>query len=215
MRIAIIGAGNVGRALGGGWSRAGHDVVYGVPDPDADKYADLPAGRRCTVADAVAGAGVVVLAVPWAAVESALEAAGDLTGRVVIDCTNPLAFAPGLGLHLALGFLTSGAERVAELAAGARVVKTLNQTGAEVMADARAFPQVPVMFVAADDVSAKADASVLVSDLGFEPRDAGPLASARLLEPYAMLWIDQAMARGAGRGFAFALTRKTREDDPS
>lgn len=208
MRIAVIGAGKVGRALGGGWSRAGHAVAYGVPDPADPKHADLPAASRHGVAAAVAGAEIVVLAVPWGAVADALAAAGDLAGRVVIDCTNPLAFTPGRGLHLALGFETSGAERLAALAPGARVVKTLNQTGAEVMGDAHAFPQRPVMFLAADDADAKAHASRLVADLGFEPRDAGPLAGARLLEPLAMLWIDQATARGAGRDVAFTLARK-------
>lgn len=207
MNTAVVGAGQVGRALGGGLAAVGHAVVWGVPDPSSPKHADIPTARRRSVADAVADADIVLLCVPWAAVEDAVAAAGDLTGRIVIDCTNPLAFVPGEGLSLALGHETSGAERVAALASGAHVVKTLNQTGAEIMADPRRFAPMPVMFVAADDAGAKETAIGLVRDLGFDARDAGPLARARLLEPLAMLWIDQAMVRGAGRDFAFTTTR--------
>jgi predicted dinucleotide-binding enzyme len=205
MHIAILGAGQVGRALGGGWQGAGHAVRYGVPDPGDAKYSELSAA---TVAEAAQGAEVVVLATPWPATQDALRAAGDLSGRIVIDCTNPLNYAPETGLSLALGFETSGGEQVAYWAPGASVFKTLNQTGAEGMAKARAFAQTPVMFVAGDDEDRKPTVLGLVSDLGFEAIDAGPLAQARLLEPLAMLWIDQALKRGRGRDFAFAITRR-------
>lgn len=207
MRIAVVGAGQVGRAVGEGWRRAGHAVVYGVPMPGDPKHADLGADRVLDVAAAAKDAEVVVLATPWGATRDAIVAAGDLTGRILVDCTNPLGYDPVDGLHLALGFSTSGAEQVAGWAPGAHVFKSLNQTGAEGMADPAAFAARPVMFVAGDEASGKAVVLGLVADLGFEAIDAGPLAAARLLEPYAMLWIDQALKRGAGRGFAFAITR--------
>ncbi len=76
------------------------------------------------------------------------------------------------------------------------------------MATAREFRVPPVMFVAGDDAAKKPTVLKLVGDLGFEAVDAGPLTNARLLEPPAMLWIDQALVRGHGPNFAFALLKR-------
>lgn len=205
MRIAIIGAGNVGGALGRAWHAEGHDVVWGVRD--AARYPDLPADRLADPVAAVAGADVIVLATPWPATEAAIAALGDLTGRVVIDTTNPLRMGAD-GLELSLGFDTSAGELVAGWATGAHVFKALNTTGAGNMDSARRYPSPPVMFVAGDHSDAKPIVMGLVADLGFEPVDAGPLRTARLLEPMAMLWIEQALKRGWGQGFAFMVERQ-------
>jgi 8-hydroxy-5-deazaflavin:NADPH oxidoreductase len=207
MRLGIIGAGNVGRVLGLAWARVGHQIRWGVPDPANGKYAELGADRLSIPAAAAADAEVVVLATPWDATEAAVRSLGSLARKTVIDCTNPLAIGPD-GLGLALGHGTSGGEMVAGWAQGASVFKTLNQTGAENMARAHAFTVRPLMFVAGDDAVRKPIVLRLVGDLGFEAVDAGPLRIARLLEPYAMLWIDQALTRGAGRDFAFARIRR-------
>jgi predicted dinucleotide-binding enzyme len=207
MRIAIIGAGNVGTALGAAWSAKGHDVVYGVPMPEKPKYKALPRAAVMHGAEATSGAAAIVLATPWSVTEAAIHDLGDLAGKIVIDCTNPLAMGPQ-GLHLALGYATSGAEQVAAWSPGAFVFKTLNQTGAENMATARRFDHKPAMFVAGDDAARKPDVMRLVDDLGFDAIDAGLLRAARLLEPLAMLWIELALKRGQGHGFAFALTRR-------
>lgn len=207
MRIAIIGAGNVGQALGRGWTKAGHEIVYGVRDPASASNAKLAPAQVKLPAAAVAGADVVVLATPWDGTEAAVKSLGDLKGRIVIDCTNPLIMTPQ-GLGLALGFERSAGERVADWAKGAAVFKTLNQTGAENMDQAGRFPVKPAMFVAGDDHAKKPIVMQLLRDLAFEPVDAGPLSSARLLEPLAMLWIDQALKYGRGRDFAFALVRR-------
>jgi predicted dinucleotide-binding enzyme len=198
--IGIIGAGNVGRALGGAWRAAGHAVRYGVPDPSAARYAGL-AGVG-TPAEA-AEAPVVVLATPWSATEAAILAAGGLAGRVVIDCTNPLGTGPA-GLGLTLGHDTSGGERVQAWAPDARVFKTLHQVGFEVMARAREFTPPPVMYVAGDDAAAKPVVMELVAGIGFDAVDVGGLALARLLEPLAMLWIHQAVVLRRGRETALA-----------
>jgi len=212
MRLAIIGAGNVGAALGEGWARAGHTITYGVPNPSDPKHqaaANGAGGAHVqTVADAVKGADAIVLAVPWPAVAEAVAACGDLTGRVLIDVVNPLRPGPA-GLELALGFDTSVGEQVAELAKGAHVVKTMNQVGFAVMAHATGYAAPPVMFAVGDDAAAKALALGLVADLGFEARDAGPLKMARLLEPLAMLWVDQVMVRGAEPTRAFAFLKQS------
>ena len=119
MRLAILGAGNVGGALGRGWARAGHEIVYGVPSPGDSKHraaAEAAGGAAVEpVENAVSGADAIVLAVPWEAAPAAIKASGDLTGRILIDATNPLRFADG-GLELSLGFDTSAGEQVASLA---------------------------------------------------------------------------------------------------
>jgi len=195
MRIAAIGRGRVGEAIGEGWRRAGHAVTYGLREPKGDGEAEI--------AEAGAGAEVVVLAVPWSAMRDVLAATGDLSGRIVIDCTNPLATLEGR-LRLASSPGQPAAEEVAALAPGAHVVKALNQTGAENMGHASRYARPPALFVAGDDPGAKGTVLALVADLGFEPLDAGSLSNAALLEALAMLWIDQAFARGQGRDFAFA-----------
>lgn len=207
MRIAIIGAGNVGTALGGGWTAKGHDVVYGVPDPQKGKYAALPRGAVMRPPEAARDADAVVLATPWRETEAAVREIGSFAGKIVIDCTNPLAMGRD-GLELALGHAASGAEQVAAWAPDAAVFKTFNQTGAANMGLASRFDHRPVMFVAGDDAGRKGEVMRLVGDLGFEAIDAGPLRAARLLEPLAMLWIELALKRGQGDSFAFALARR-------
>ncbi len=207
MRIAILGAGNVGGALGKAWARKDHAIRYGVRDPAHAKYreAATAAGgaRIASVAEAARDADALVLAVPFPAVDAALAAAGDLSGRLVIDVTNPLRMG-GSGLELALGFDGSGAEHVAAKAPGAAVFKTLNQVGYEVMANTAGYAAPPVMFVAGDDAARKPAVMGLVSDLGFNAVDAGPLRVARLLEPFAMLWIHMALNQHAAGDNAFA-----------
>lgn len=207
MRIAILGAGNVGGALGKGWARSGHTIAYGVPNPADPKYRPVAeaAGSASigSVADAVRGADVIALAVPHGAAGDALAACGDLAGRIVIDATNPLKMGPN-GLELALGLTTSGGEHVAALAKGASVFKAMNQIGFEGMTAAPAFPVPPVMFVAGDDEARKPTVMQLVSELGFDAVDAGGIVQSRLLEPFAMLWIHMAINRKIGRDRAFA-----------
>ena len=206
MTIAIIGSGNVGSALARGWSRAGQRVVLGARDVSAPKVTTLARETRADAkppAEAAAAADVVVLALPWQVAEGAVKALGGLKDKVVIDCMNPLSMQDGK-LGLDRGFTTSAAETLAQWIPQARIVKTLNQVGANLMADNAALPHRPVMFMAGNDAAAKATVSVLLTALGFEPLDAGDLTKARLLEPFAMLWINQALIQGKGRDWAFA-----------
>lgn len=206
MRVAIIGTGNVGSAIARGLAGKGHEVTLGARDPAGGGVAALAAATGATPARpeaAAAAAEVVILALPWGAAEAAVRALGDLSGKVVIDCMNPLGMVDG-ALGLTVGHRVSGGEIVAGWLPGARVVKTLNQVGAEIMADTAALPHRPVMFMAGDDAAAKAQVARLLADLGFEPLDAGGIAKSRLLEPFAMVWINQALLRGKGRMWAFA-----------
>jgi 8-hydroxy-5-deazaflavin:NADPH oxidoreductase len=209
MKIAVIGTGSVGGTLGRRWAELGHSVRFGARDlTDAAANALVKQikgeARLASVRDAVADADVVVLATPYAANAAVLASAGDLGGKVLIDVTNPV----GANFSLAVGFNTSGAEEVAKLAPGARVYKAMNQVGFEVMADPAFAAGKPVMFVAGDEPKGKELVLGLIDALGFEAIDAGDLHVARLLEPYAMLWIHLMARRKMGRRFAFGLLRR-------
>ena len=221
MRIAILGAGNVGGTLGRRWAEAGHDVKFGVRRPDAGAAAvkggqgqALPSQASVVApAEAVRDANVVVLATPWGAVVDALREAGAdagaLDGRPLLDATNPLK--AGFALDVGSGG-ESGAERIQALVPNAHVVKAFNTTGAENLRDPSYAGERTVMFYAGNDTGAKRVAHELASTLGLDPVDAGVLARARELEHVAALWI--ALANGAtgapplGRNFAFRLVRR-------
>jgi len=205
MRIAIIGIGSVGQALAEGLKGKGHAVTLGTRDPgraDTIALATSVDAAAAHPAEAAAGAELIILALPWHAAEGAVRALGPLTGKIVIDCMNPLGMVDGK-LALTIGHATSGGEIVAGWLPGARVVKTLNQVGANIMARNGHLSHRPVQFVAGDDPDAKTAAMGLLADLGFEGLDAGDLTKARILEPFAMVWINQALARGKGRDWAF------------
>jgi predicted dinucleotide-binding enzyme len=213
MKISILGAGNVGGTLGRAWARKGHQIFFGVRQPNEAKMQEhlktIGSNVRAgTVPEAAAFGEVVVLATPWPATQEAIKAAGNLAGKVLVDCTNPLK--PDFS-GLDLGHTTSGAERVAEWAKGARVFKAFNQTGFNIMGNPTFDDQRAVMFVCGDDDAHKPTVLKLVTDIGFEAIDAGGLVIARLLEPYAMLWIHLALSRGLGRDFAFGLLRRQPE----
>jgi 8-hydroxy-5-deazaflavin:NADPH oxidoreductase len=214
MKIAIIGAGNVGSTLGKAWAKKGHDSFFGVRHPKDDKTRQLvqSLGNKAqagTVAEAAAFGEVVVLATPWPATEAAVHAAGDLRGKTVIDCTNPLKQDVS---GLEVGFTTSGAERVAQWAKGAKVFKAFNTTGSNNMADPVINGIPTVMFVCGDDEAAKHVVMQLAADIGLDAVDAGSLEQARLLEPWAMLWISLAFQGGLGRDFGFALLRRGKDN---
>lgn len=210
MKIAILGAGNVGGTLSKAWAKHGHQVRFGVKNPTADKTQALideigSNASASSVTEAAKDADVVVLATPWQATQQVIEECGNLTNKIVIDCTNPLSddFST-----LTIGLTTSGAEQVAEWAKGAKVYKAFNQTGWENMANPTVEGWKSVMFVCGDDENGKRTAIKLTEEVGFEAIDAGKLSSARLLEPYGLLWIKLAHAYGLGRDFAFALVRR-------
>ncbi len=196
MRIAIIGAGRVGTALGRRWAAAGHDVVYGVRDPHDPRWVDL--GPTARPPQAVDGADLVLIALPWAAVDQVLPAL-DVHDAVVLDATNP---------RQALRTGRSGAEHVAELLGSPRVVKAFNTTGSANMENPAYPGGIPMMALAGDDARAKATAAKLAAELGFDPVDAGPLTAAGDLEHLAELWIRLAYQLGHGPDIAFALLRR-------
>jgi 8-hydroxy-5-deazaflavin:NADPH oxidoreductase len=196
VNIAIVGTGNVGAALGRGFATAGHDVIWGSRRPEGTHEVAPVVDIRAAAAEAE----VVVLAVPFAAVEETVAALGDVTARVIVDATNPLGrLPPGAA---------SGAEHVAALAPGARVVKAFNTMGWETMADPVIDGRRAVCLLCGDDQGAKDAVVGLAADLGFEPVDAGGLEAARHVEALAGLWVHLAFRAGLGRGFAFAVVHR-------
>lgn len=210
MRIGIVGSGNVGGTLGTRWAAGGHEVVFSSRNPGSEAMKALVAGtggraRAATPAEAVAASDVVLVATPWPATRDAVAGAGSLAGKVVIDATNPLL--PDLS-GMEVGTTTSGAEMVAQWAPGAKVVKAFNTVGSNIMGDPAFGAVRPVLFYCGDDDGAKQQVRALAVELGFDAQDAGPLRQARVLEPFALLWISLAVQLGFGREIAFAFLRR-------
>jgi predicted dinucleotide-binding enzyme len=201
MNIAVLGAGRVGTALAARFAAVGHDVTFGRRDPGAGS--PLASVGVADPPTAVRAADVVLLAVPWSAVEDTVTSAGDLTGKVVVDATNPL----GGERELVLGHDRSGGEHVAALAPGAKVVKAFNTTGSGNMTEPSRYRTAPFLPVAGDDLGAKSTVIELANAIGFDAYDVGPLATARITEPFAQLWITLAYAQGLGPDFVFTLER--------
>jgi predicted dinucleotide-binding enzyme len=206
--LAVLGTGNVGRTLAAGFAAAGHQVVVGGREPDRPElvaWSDETGVGVTTVAEAAAGADVIVLATSWDGAENALRlaagsAGGDeaghdkLAGKIVLDVTNPLVFTDRL--ELALGYDDSGGEQVQRWAPTAKVVKIFNTVGYELMVNPELAAGPATMFVAGDDAEAKEAAVLLANDLGWACHDCGDIKAARLTEPVAMLWIEHAMKTG-------------------
>jgi hypothetical protein len=213
MKIAVIGAGNVGGTLGGAWAGMGHQVVFGVRNVNDEKVKKLIRDSKGKVTaagipDAVAQSDVVLLATPWEGARAALQSAGNLAGKVLIDAVNPVEMSQAfLEKGLLLGHTTSAGEQIAQWAGGAKVVKAFNTIGSVHMTDPNFGGQNATMFICGDDADAKKTVKQLSDDLGFETVDAGPIKTARLLEPLAMLWMN--LAFGAiGPNFGFKVIRK-------
>jgi hypothetical protein len=209
MNIGIIGTGNMGSGLGKLWAGAGHQVLFGSREPGKAKALASSIGSNTTdgtYAEAAQFGEAVLLAVPWAGVEASIKAAGSLEGKILLDCTNPMT--PDY-MALVVGHTTSGAEEIARLAAGARVVKAFNHIYAQIIHSSPQFgSQNATAFYCGDDGSAKETVAGLMKEIGFEPVDAGPLQSARYLEPLAELCVQLAYAQGMGTDQALKLIRR-------
>jgi hypothetical protein len=208
MSISIIGAGNVGMALGKAFTSRGEAVVYGVPDPAKYVQAVGGLGASATIGavdQAIDASDLIILAVPYPAAVTLAQSRSDWKGKILVDATNPLA--AGLA-GLSVGTTTSGAETIAQAAKGARVVKAFNTTGAENMEDTHYAKGTPFMPVCGGDAEARARVVALATLIGFDAVDCGELSAARYLEPFAMTWIHMAIKLGLGRRFAFARLQR-------
>jgi len=190
-KIAILGNGNVGSALARALSRTHRNIQALGNEKTAQR-------------DAAKDAEIVVLAVPFSALDDVIANLGhSLDGKVVVDATNAL----DAGMNLALGFSTSGAEELQKKLPGARIVKAFNSVFAQHMETGKVGSSTLSAFVAGDDAAAKEAVAALARDLGFDVVDAGPLKNARLLEPLAYLNIQLGYVLGQGTQIGFKLVR--------
>ncbi len=196
MNVAIIGTGNVGSALGGSFSRAGHDVTfYGRDAAKTAKVAKSTSSSAAgSAASAVQDADVVVVAVPYGAVADIVrEIAPAVDGKVVIDATNPLR-ADMTGLATTSG--ESAAEEIAHELGHAHVAKAFNTVFAGIQGDPGSGADKPDALFAADDEEARNVVAQLAESIGFRPVYVGPLAAARELEALAFLNIRLQIVNG-------------------
>ncbi len=213
MKIGIIGAGNVGGTLGRILTKKGHQIVFGVRDPQSSKVqaaVDSTGGKAlaASVREAASHGEVLILATPWNATQEAIASAGNLTGKIIIDATNPLEMTPaGLAAGLTIGYTTSAAEEIAQWAPEALIVKAFNNIGASCFENLQFGSQTATAFICGDDVEAKKIVTNVAQDIGFEVIDAGDLKQARLLEPLGMLWIHLAYS-GMGQDFSINLIKR-------
>ena len=191
--IAIIGTGDVAGALGPEFAALGHTIVYGSRNPERDDVVQLvgrtgPRARATAPAAAVDGASIVVLAVPGLLVDEITRSLGDLSGKVIIDPTNPLKRAANG--ELAHGVTTSNAEIIQAAAPNAHVVKAFNTLNWRTMVDPESADGPVSIPLVGDSADAKATVAALCRELGLEPIDLGALSNARWVEGMLILWIN-------------------------
>jgi predicted dinucleotide-binding enzyme len=205
MRVGIIGAGSLGQALGARLGLAGHEIMFGGAATALDVATRLgvQVGANREAADF---GEVVVLAVPYHAVGTALDEAGSLHGRVLWSCVNALKRDLS---GLVVGFDTSAAEEVARRARDGRVVSAIPPFANALAAGDLTYgcELAPSVFVCGDDPDANSVVRGLVTDLGAHPVDAGALQSARLVEPAMMLLVRLAFA-GVPRDLGLRLLER-------
>ena len=204
--IAVIGTGNVGAALGPEFAALGHSIVYGSREPTRADVAELVArtgnGAMAKIpSEAVAGADIVVLAVPGAAAEDITRSLGDLSGKIILDPTNRVGRGGDYMMHDVPG-KGSNAALIQAAAPGARVVKAFNTLNFRQMVDPDSSGGPLSIPIAGDDAEAKAAIAGLIEGMGLHPMDVGPLAYAHVLEEMLIIW---ASARGLGTPYNYYL----------
>jgi predicted dinucleotide-binding enzyme len=204
--IAVIGTGRMGGAFGANFARIGHPVIFGSRDPAGPAVADLlgkvQGAKAATPNAAAAAAQIVVLAVPWSAVEDTIKSLGDLTGKIVIDPTNALNFTPA-GMEMAVS--SSAGEIIQGWLPGAHVVKAFNTVGFFVIADPTVTDGPVAAFIAGNDDGAKHRVSELAVAMGFQPVDVDGIKNARPLESMSILYMVPYLTGKRDAAFEWAV----------
>lgn len=199
--IAIIGSGNMAAGLAAALTAAGKNVFIGARDAAKAQALAQKTGAQAqggTLAQAVAAAQTVFLALPYAAAAEVLQQL-DVSGKTLIDISNPVTAD---FQNLSLGFTTSAAEEIAKAAPQAAVVKGFNTVFAQLLDPAARSGQTVQVFLAADDEEAKKRAAALTADMGLKAVDAGGLRNSRFLEPLGEMNILFGFFLGKGTGIA-------------
>lgn len=192
-KVGIIGSGQVAQVLGSGFLKHGYEVMLGTRD--TSKLADWQAqsgGQTGSFAEAAAFGDMLLLAVSGRAAESAVQMAGigNFSGKTVLDATNPIAEAPPTNgvLHFFTTLDDSLMERLQRLAPDANFVKAFSCVGNAFMVDPDFEGQKPTMFICGNSAEAKAEATALLDQFGWETEDFGGVEGARAIEPLCILW---------------------------
>ena len=214
MKVCILGSGIVGQTLGGAFATLGHDVKIGTRNPNNEKLTAWvkKTGSKASAAsfsDAAAFGELAVLATAWSGTENAIKLSGpkNLAGKVVIDATNPISFAPNSPPTLALGWTDSAGEQVQRWLPGAKVVKAFNIVGNAHMFRPQFPGGPPDMFICGNDADAKGTVTDILKAFGWSVIDIGGIEGARYLESLAMLWVLHGI-RANSWNHAFKLLRK-------
>ena len=194
MKVGVLGSGDVAKALAGGFIKHGHQVMLGTRDTGklADFVAKHQGAKAGSFADAAKFGEVVVLAVKGSVALDALKSAGaaNLSGKPVIDATNPIADAPPE--NGVLKFFTSLdqslMERLQSAFPDAHFVKAYNSVGNARMINPQFPAGKPTMFICGNDEKAKAAVRGINDQFGWETADMGKAEAARAIEPLCMLW---------------------------
>lgn len=194
MKIGVLGSGMVGQVLASGFLKHGHDVMVGTRTPDKLKEwaAQNPRGQTGSFDATAQFADALVLAVKGTVAAEALRAAGaaNLSGKIVIDATNPIADAPPT--NGVLRFFTdvneSLMERLQHEFPGAKFVKAFNSVGSTGMVNPQFQGGRPTMFICGNDDAARKTVTAILDQFGWETADMGKAEAARAIEPLCMLW---------------------------
>lgn len=199
MRIAVIGSGNIGGALSGRLAAAGHQVTVGVRDGGARDGLDERVAIAA-VADALAGAEAVIVAIPGGQVPAfAGEHASALAGKLVIDATNDLSG----GEDGSLGHMGAWAE----LASGAAVARAFSTLGHENYRDPTVGGQTPTLFWCGPDGDHGDAVEAIVRAVGLDPVRIGGIEAAKTLDGMTRVWFQLVFTQKMGRRLAFRLLR--------
>ena len=211
VKVGVLGSGDVGKVLAGGFLKLGHEVRIGSRSPEKLQEWAAGAGNGAstgTFAEAAKFGDIIVLATHGEGTQSAVELAGaaNFDGKVVIDATNPLDFSSG-GPQLSIGFNDSLGERVQRWLPNARIVKAFNTVGNAHMIDPQFPGGPPTMFIAGNDADAKKLVTQVSEAWGWDVADLGGIEASRYLEPMCMAWVVYGIRTGSWN-HAFKLLRR-------
>jgi predicted dinucleotide-binding enzyme len=211
VRIGILGSGLMGGKLGTLFARAGHEVVFSYAR-SRKKLEDLArqagaSARAGTPEEAARDADAVLIAVHWSRLDDVLRQARDLAGKAVVTCSLPMSEDD---TRLVVGLTSSGAEELARKVPTAKVVSAFGTVPSEVLFgvfEARKRRSRPSLVYCGDAGDAKEAAATLIRDVGFDPVDAGPLRTARYMEPFTLLVAQLAYEGEGGPELAYRFVR--------
>ncbi|GGY78712.1 DNA-binding protein [Cellvibrio zantedeschiae] len=193
MKVGILGSGDVAKSLAKGFIKHGHQVAFGTRDTGklSEFIAAHPTAKALSANDAADFGDLLVLSVKGDVAETVLAGVQhQLSGKVVIDTTNPISDAPPVKgvLQFFTGPNDSLGERLQARFPQARIVKAFNSVGSGLMVDPQFADGKPTMFVAGNDTAAKADVGEILNQFGWEVADMGAIEASRALEPLCQLW---------------------------